>query len=295
MPPTEDAGEPEQYAWMAEAVRRFRRQLMVSGQENVVIVPNRGGQRPQPAWGHFHHMSECFLQLCGRRRFHFPDQQIDLEAGQALVIPPLLRHGEATLGSPSQICANVVLSVQSGLLSVHWGRRSAKAKHPAMTAPRSIPAADHDYGAQCLERCAQAQADPLARRIRLAAFLDWVQEVLSGTAQHHPGRRLRVNRALSMIHYHLGHPDLSVHFLAHHLGCSSDHLSRQFAEDCGENLVAYIQRSRLEQAQQLITSTNLPLSEIAHLVGINDPAYFSRCFRRAYGHAPSALRQGNGR
>ena len=48
---------------------------------------------------------------------------------------------------------------------------------------------------------------------------------------------------------------------------------------------------RLKQARELLTSTSRSVSEIAYEVGFSTPAYFTRCYREAFGETPSELRE----
>ena len=49
----------------------------------------------------------------------------------------------------------------------------------------------------------------------------------------------------------------------------------------------FIRSYRLRQAAKMINDTNLTLSEIAYKVGFNDSLYFSKCFKKQFGVAPS--------
>jgi YesN/AraC family two-component response regulator len=51
-----------------------------------------------------------------------------------------------------------------------------------------------------------------------------------------------------------------------------------------------LNRSRVKQAKALVVSTELKVTEIAFRVGFDDPAYFSRVFRRYTGRSPRAFR-----
>ena len=56
--------------------------------------------------------------------------------------------------------------------------------------------------------------------------------------------------------------------------------------------VQFIRNYRLTVAHELILKQkgNLNISEIAFEVGFNDPKYFTRCFTRYFGIAPSMVK-----
>jgi len=49
----------------------------------------------------------------------------------------------------------------------------------------------------------------------------------------------------------------------------------------------YLRVMRMKKAAELLTTTNLNVSEISYRVGINDPFYFSKCFKAQFGKSPS--------
>jgi AraC-like DNA-binding protein len=45
----------------------------------------------------------------------------------------------------------------------------------------------------------------------------------------------------------------------------------------------------LQQARILLEKGSLHVSEVAYQVGFNDPAYFTRAFKKQYGFAPKTF------
>lgn len=66
-----------------------------------------------------------------------------------------------------------------------------------------------------------------------------------------------------------------------------DYLNRVFQKITGRTIFAYINAVRMNNAKQLIETTNLSFSEISYLVGINDKYYFSRIFKKTVGSTPT--------
>lgn len=62
----------------------------------------------------------------------------------------------------------------------------------------------------------------------------------------------------------------------------------QVAEGC--NPKAFLVRTRLNKAKKLLAETEEPVSQIARMVGYDDPAYFSRVFTRRVGLSPRRFR-----
>ena len=62
---------------------------------------------------------------------------------------------------------------------------------------------------------------------------------------------------------------------------------RLFKRETGESLFQYLVRFRLEKAAGLLLQEDLPVREVAARVGIDDPFYFTRMFKKKYGVSPS--------
>ena len=84
---------------------------------------------------------------------------------------------------------------------------------------------------------------------------------------------------------------LSLPQLAASFSVSVSHLQHVFKAQTGTTVIEYINRTRIENAAQLLTDSTLRVGEIAARVGIPDDTYFSRLFKRYKGCAPLAYRQ----
>lgn len=65
----------------------------------------------------------------------------------------------------------------------------------------------------------------------------------------------------------------------------------RFRETYGISPMHYRQKLVFEEAQQLLELTNLPIKEIANLLGFDSQNYFSRAFKKRYGLSPGHYRE----
>jgi transcriptional regulator GlxA family with amidase domain len=68
-------------------------------------------------------------------------------------------------------------------------------------------------------------------------------------------------------------------------------LMRRFAKATGMSPLDYIHALRLEEAKQLLESSDLAVEAIANEVGYEDTSFFGRLFRRKAGITPLQYRQ----
>ena len=82
-------------------------------------------------------------------------------------------------------------------------------------------------------------------------------------------------------------PDLNLTKVAQAFGFNASYLSRKFKNDTGESFSDYLLKCRMEHAKRAAL-TGKAMYLIAAEVGIPDPNYFSRCFKKYTGMAFSA-------
>ncbi|AJC81936.1 AraC family transcriptional regulator protein (plasmid) [Rhizobium etli bv. phaseoli str. IE4803] len=75
------------------------------------------------------------------------------------------------------------------------------------------------------------------------------------------------------------------------LGVSEGHFFRAFRGATGQTPLEAISSRRMDHAALLLQKTDLPITEIAALCGIESPSHFARLFRAFKGHSPSRWRK----
>ncbi|MCM1491479.1 MAG: substrate-binding domain-containing protein [Muribaculum sp.] len=100
------------------------------------------------------------------------------------------------------------------------------------------------------------------------------------------------NRFLEIFNEEMGNSELSVDMLASRLGFERTQFYRKIKAITNFSPVELIRNLRLKKGQVLIKTTEKTMSEIAYEVGFSTPAYFTKCYREAFGETPSETRSG---
>ena len=74
-------------------------------------------------------------------------------------------------------------------------------------------------------------------------------------------------------------------------GLSDRTFNRRFAAATGMSPMDYVHTLRLEEAKQMLETTDDPVEAIANQVGYEDTSYFGRLFHRKVGITPAQYRR----
>lgn len=122
----------------------------------------------------------------------------------------------------------------------------------------------------------------------------WIVEFLSALRPHSiapPSNfDLRIRNLMVYVRDHLG-DKLSVSVLANAAYLSESHLNLLFRKNLKIPPMSYVRQVRMQKTRELLLSTDVPLKDIAQVVGFQDQTQLSRSFRAAVGVSPTVYRQ----
>jgi signal transduction histidine kinase/ligand-binding sensor domain-containing protein/DNA-binding response OmpR family regulator len=98
-----------------------------------------------------------------------------------------------------------------------------------------------------------------------------------------------LSKATQVVIEHLDEADFDVEHLEQALDMSKMQLYRKLKMLTSLAGNEFIRSIRLQQARVLLEKGSLNVSEVAYQVGFNDPAYFTRAFKKQYGFAPKTF------
>ena len=163
------------------------------------------------------------------------------------------------------------------------------------------------------ERSLSRLGFPTAQRLRLLASLNEVRTVLAddvegvlalvervaGVVADATLRRsagLGVGEPAAVIagrryaELHLG-DKITLSDVARHVALSSDHFSRLFRNTTGASFGEYVNRRRVENAQQQLVDSTQRVADISYACGFDSVPHFNRVFRRVTGVSPTCFRR----
>ncbi|MDP2801582.1 MAG: AraC family transcriptional regulator [Phreatobacter sp.] len=104
------------------------------------------------------------------------------------------------------------------------------------------------------------------------------------------GTRSRMAVLDDYLRANIGTP-VSIEDLAQLVGLSRFHLIRSFRDAFGATPYQYFLRLRMNEAKRLLTSTTMPVAQVAKQVGFSNSTQFVKMFRAMEGVTPGSVRQ----
>lgn len=100
----------------------------------------------------------------------------------------------------------------------------------------------------------------------------------------------RIHQTQAYIRKHLD-TSLDIRLLAEKACMSKDHFIRIFKSETGETPNVYITKRKLEKAELLLVTTDMPIKNIADALGYEDSSYFNKLFKKHTGITPQQYRE----
>lgn len=210
------------------------------------------------------------------------------------------------------VCTGSVLLAEAGLLdgleaTSHWGATQLFAEHypQVKLAPERIlcPAGpEHhiitsggsgsfaDLALYLIARfCGRAEAVRIAKIFLIGDRSDGQLPFAAiGKAAQHQDAVIRRCQTWLAEHYTETRPVARMAALS---SLPERTFKRRFRAATGYSPIDYVQTLRIEEAKQILETTDEPTDAVAHLVGYDDPAFFRRVFKRLVGVTPARYRQ----
>ncbi len=101
-----------------------------------------------------------------------------------------------------------------------------------------------------------------------------------------------LTRVWAGVDAHLDDERYDIGQLCQDLAMSRMQLHRKLTALGAPSAALFVRAQRLARARDLLKTTDLTVAEVAFRTGFSDPAYFTRCFREAFGESPSDWRKG---
>lgn len=219
------------------------------------------------------------FKLSGESVYRFPDFSLRLSRGEALYIPKGMRY---SYGKISHEDSRYVLI---NFLADAAPQKPGKYRLDGVL----------DFEEFCQKLCRQSLLDTPQEQYRtLALFyraLDGICEAEKSATDDDTALR-RIGPAVAYLQEHIYDTGLRIAHLHSLCGMSDTYFRKLFIAHYSVSPKQYVLQLRLRRARDILAQGEYStVSQVAKQVGFEDPLYFSKQFRAAYGCAPTAIRR----
>ncbi len=116
----------------------------------------------------------------------------------------------------------------------------------------------------------------------------YIETYFNNVAEYNSSNPIAKARQYIIINYG---KQITLSELASQAYLSEEYFSRLFKKETGKTVTEYITEVRMNRAKKLLQQSNLNISEISDVVGINNASYFSIQFKKFFGVSPTSYRQ----
>ncbi len=238
-----------------------------------------------------------------------PNDPIAQDHGEAI---DWLKRCHAAGSTVASACSGAMLLAEAGLLdggeaTTHWAFCDAlKRRYPKVTVhPSRVLVASGDgqrvitagggssWGDLTLYLVARFLGQEEAMRLAKLYLLEWHEHGQLPFAALARTRQV-ADRAIAACqewlgeHYQEHSPVAAMVALS---GLAERSFKRRFTEATGMAPIEYVHTLRLEEAKQLLETTDMPVEVVANETGYEDGSFFRRLFRRKVGMTPADYRR----
>ncbi|WP_138755961.1 response regulator transcription factor [Paenibacillus sinopodophylli] len=146
---------------------------------------------------------------------------------------------------------------------------------------------DTTWNEKCwIEKIEEADSDSSLKLL----IKEMSDEILGsiGKGSHTAALREEIRRAMAYLEKHYA-DRVSISDVAAYVALSEPYLCQLFKAETGSSILTRLNEIRMNKAYEMLLSGKYLVKQVAIEVGIPDPFYFNRLFRKRFGHAPKNI------
>ena len=239
---------------------------------------------------HTHPFTELFYVVDGKGEFNIQGQRFPVKANDFVIINPQVEHTE--LSSPDEPLEYIVLGING--LSFSNLTPVSEGGHPFSFFNLRDEQKDilRYLNAMVQEATSQSMSYELVCHNLLEILL--IKILRHQHFDLEVGKQSKATKDISFIKHYLEtyyHESIQLEDLASMTHLSRFYISHSFKKEIGMSPMEYLIDIRIKESKILLRTTNYSISQVADIVGLTTPTYFSKQFRKSTGISPTDYRE----
>ena len=251
------------------------------------------------SYSHFHPYIEICCAIEGEGRYFAGDKSFDMRVGDILIFNSYVPH--AWQITPVNALKVDVLYYQPDVLVDFDGSNPSLETAATLGGKSVIFISQKNENTERLWVSVRRIAKELKERginyedCAKANLTDFIillhREFIYNGAANQDSNFLKsyVNRAVEYISEHVSEK-ITLDDVAKHVHLTSSYFSHIFSQNVGSTFSAYLKKARIKKSAELLSTTDLPIIEVAELCGFTNLSNYYRAFNKIYNVSPNKFR-----
>ncbi len=254
--------------------------------ETVAVTKEKRDRTYSMPSGHYHNHYEIYYLKKGNVRYFINEHVYDVKEGDIVLIPPHAIHKTASLMDEG--AERFLISFTNKFIVYPKNDKIFSCFNSYYFKNSQIGEIVEKVANEFFNRDYYSD-EMIAGYIR--EMLVKLNRMAEGKTHHEISWKNSVMQ--DSVHYICENYDkeLSLSSIAEKFALSESHFSRQFKVYTGFGVAEYISIVRIKNAEKLLVTTNLPITEIAQNCGFNSSSYFTAVFKKMRGKTPAEIRK----
>ncbi|MDQ0206547.1 AraC family transcriptional regulator [Alkalicoccobacillus murimartini] len=247
---------------------------------------------------HSHEAIEIMYVLSGHCLIEVDGQMLKLKKGQFIFIDGNIPHRLQV--EPGKTCrmSNIEFNFQQ-LQTVFPPFKDIVSEHNPLKLLTENPHSYLLFHDSCdISQCMHALILELDRKETNSVFTQQLllsqilirMAELAAQEQDTPEQNVYIQKSIEYMHRNYDR-DIRVKDVADAVHLHPGYLHRIFKKSMGTSVNGYLINHRMDKAKELLTRTNITITDIPHYIGMNSQQYFSTIFRQQTGTTPKQYRK----
>lgn len=236
---------------------------------------------------HYHNHHEIYYLISGKRKYFIENQIYNVNKGDIVLIPKGVLH--KTIIADNSYHQRLLISFNDSMLYPDYNDQIQKCFNQYYY---HMPNALSGQAEMLLLKIENEykKNDVFGENIIKGILLEFFAFLIRNSDKFSSEQsKTKSDNRIQQIATYLSEnydKDINLIDIARLYAISPEHLSRKFKKVTGFGFSEYLTLVRVKQAEKLLSSAKIPVTEVASLCGFNDSNYFSAVFKKTTGISP---------
>lgn len=236
---------------------------------------------------HFHMNYEIYYLISGKRRYIIDNSIYDIEAGDIILIPPMVMHKTQKVPGIDEHHERLLYNIKEvpDILKPVFEKNFYR---PEGNFKKQIK----ELASESVSEKNRDEASELLHRLNLnKILLILLRMPKEGSVPQMLSERDKIIQAAANYIKENCFKPIALKEISNEFGFTPEYFSSVFKRTIGLSFIDYLNNMRVALSLEYLNKTQMSISEISGKCGFNDSNYFSIVFKKVTGNSPTGYRK----